>query len=455
MNEKNNPGILIAAIKSGSGKTTFTCALLEALKERKLCPAAFKCGPDYIDPMFHQKVIGVPSENLDPFFSTKDQLKDIYDHASKEGRISVVEGVMGLYDGLGGVSEEGSAYHLAKILNLPIILVIDAHGMGRSIIPLIAGFLQYDPLHLIKGVVLNKVSPSFYETIKEVIQKELKIEVFGYIPKKKELNLESRHLGLKLPGEIKDLQDQIHLASEIIEETVKIDRILEIAGRKKEQQFKEKQEEVLKKKVRIAVAKDDAFCFYYGENLRMLEKYGAQLVYFSPLKDEKLPDHVDGILLGGGYPEIYAEQLEKNESMRNSIKEAVENGMPSLAECGGFLYLHDHLEDENKKTYEMCHVLKGKCSYKGKLVRFGYIDLMEKEEEWMGKRPLKAHEFHYFDSECNGDGCTAVKPVSGKSWECIKKDKRNFWGFAHLYYASNPEFVIHFIREALEYQKEK
>ena len=455
MIERNNPGILIAAVKSGSGKTTFTCALLEALKQRNLNPTAFKCGPDYIDPMFHQKVIEVPSENLDPFFSTEDQLKKIYETVAKQSEISVIEGVMGLFDGLGGVSEEGSAYHLASILNLPIVLIIDAHGMGRSIIPLISGFLQYDTFHLIKGIVLNKVSETFYEMIRKEIEQELQVEVLGYIPKKKEMNLESRHLGLKLPDEIKGLKEQIVLASKIIEETVSIDKIIEIAGRKKKQRGKEEKEATRKKQVKIAVAKDPAFCFYYEENLRMLEQNGAECIYFSPLKDRELPEDVDGILLGGGYPELYAKELEKNVSMRNSVKKSIEEGMPSIAECGGFLYLHDELEDEKNQRYEMCHVLKGKCFYKGKLVRFGYINLFEKNEEWMQGTSIKAHEFHYFDSECNGDSCMAVKPVGKRKWDAIQKGKRNFWGFPHLYYASNPAFVTHFIEEACYYKKER
>ena len=221
-------GIIVAAIKSGSGKTMFTCALLQALKDRNMFPKAFKCGPDYIDPMFHKQVIGVPSENLDSFFSTEEQLKRIYAQNTSHSQIAVIEGVMGLYDGLGGIKEEGSAYHLAKILKVPVILVIDAHGMGRSVIPLISGFLQYDTEHLIKGVVLNKISKSFYETIGKTIEEELNVEVLGWMPKKEELILESRHLGLKLPDEICNLKEQIKKTAEILEECVDVEKILRI-----------------------------------------------------------------------------------------------------------------------------------------------------------------------------------------------------------------------------------
>ena len=448
-------GIIVAAIKSGSGKTMFTCALLQALKDRNMFPKAFKCGPDYIDPMFHKQVIGVPSENLDSFFSTEEQLKRIYAQNTSHSQIAVIEGVMGLYDGLGGIKEEGSAYHLAKILKVPVILVIDAHGMGRSVIPLISGFLQYDTEHLIKGVVLNKISKSFYETIGKTIEEELNVEVLGWMPKKEELILESRHLGLKLPDEICNLKEQIKKTAEILEECVDVEKILRIMDDTKDPVSSLEEYYFVKNKVRIAVAKDEAFCFYYEENFRILEKYGAELIFFSPLHDEKLPSDIDGVILGGGYPELYAEQLEKNHSMRNSIKAALEDQMPSVAECGGFMYLHDELTDQRQRSYQMCHVVKGRCFYTGKLVRFGYIELSEKKKRWMEGQKIKAHEFHYYDSDANGEDMLAVKPLRKREWDCIYAGERNFWGFPHLYYASNEAFAKHFIDVAQDYRKER
>ena len=203
---------------------------------------------------------------------------------------------------------------------------------------------------------------------------------------------------------------------------------------------------------RIAVAKDEAFCFYYRDNLRMLEHYGAELVFFSPLHDEKLPENIHGLLLGGGYPELYAKQLEENESMRKSIKEALEQQLPSLAECGGFMYLHDTLTDREGTTYQMAGVIPAECQYMGKLVRFGYVEVQLPQgltEKGTAERPepekIKAHEFHYFDSTANGEDCIATKPVTGRSWKCIHASDDHFWGFPHLYYPSDPKFVKWFL----------
>lgn len=463
MFEKNKiPGIMLAAVKSGSGKTTLTCALLELLKEKGLNPQAFKCGPDYIDPMFHREVIGVPSHNLDCFFASKEQLREIYLDSMDGKGMAVVEGAMGLFDGLGGISEEGSAYQVAAILRLPIVLIVDAHGMGRSILPLLAGFLQYDKEKRIAGVLLNKTSGHFYQAIAPVIETELKLPVLGYLPKKKELALESRHLGLKLPEEMEDLKKQICQAAKLVEESVSIEKVVELAGRAENLPIAEKAvlskglETEVNAVVKIGIARDEAFCFYYEDNLKLLEKMGAELVAFSPLHDTRLPEGLDGIVLGGGYPELYAKQLEQNASMREAVRNAIAAGMPSLAECGGFMYLHHALEDEKGNTYAMCKVVPGKCFYTGKLVRFGYIELEEKEAVFLKKETaIKGHEFHYYDSENNGQDCIAKKAITERSWECVHSEKGYFWGFPHLYYPSNPDFAEHFIREARLFQKQK
>lgn len=453
MERKRKPAVMISAVKSGSGKTTFTCALLQALKDNGMRVKAFKSGPDYIDPMFHEKVIGIPSDNLDCFFSTEEHLKTVFYRDDSE--ISVVEGAMGLYDGLGGISEEGSAYHLASVLHIPIILVIDAHGMGRTIIPLLDGILRYDKKKLIKGVILNKTSLAFCDTVSPVIEQELGIKVLGCIPKLKNIHFESRHLGLKMPEEISGIKEQLRDIAKVLEQNVQLDQITRIARENVVEVCLSKTNSRLPSKVKIGVAKDEAFCFYYEENIRCLEEQGAEPVLFSPLHDQTLPEDIDGILLGGGYPELFASQLEENRTMRDSVKKAIEGGMPSIAECGGFMYLHDEMEDKAGRIYKMCGAWKGKCYDTGKLVRFGYIQLQEKRKKWLGENGIKAHEFHYYDSENNGDDCRAVKPVTEKQWECIYEEDRKFWGFPHLYYASDPEFVRMFIKKAEEYKKER
>lgn len=455
-----HPGVLIAATKSGSGKTTITCALLQALKERGIRTRAFKCGPDYIDPMFHKQIIGVPSRNLDTFFSGPEQIRELYQMNSKEtddrAEISVIEGVMGLYDGLGGIREEGSAYHLAEVLDIPIVLVLDAHGMGRSMIPLLFGFLKYDKSHLIRGVILNRTTPMFLQTIAPLIEQELKLPVLGCFPKTQKLVMPGRHLGLVMPDEIDDIRRQLHEAAVQLEKTVDIDRILAIADEAGNiDDFSRKTAGKPCADLRLAVAQDEAFCFYYEDNLRMLRENGVTIVWFSPIHDEVLPQNIDGILLGGGYPELHARALAANEKMRKAIRDSITAGMPSVAECGGFMYLHDTLVDKTGVSFGMAGVLPAECKDTGKLVRFGYVEIEEKEAGWLsaGTR-IRGHEFHYYDSSDNGMDCVAQKPVTGRNWPCIHSTPEHWWGYPHLYYPSNPEFVYHFVAQMRKWKQE-
>lgn len=445
---------MIAAPKSGSGKTTITCALLQILKERGENVSSCKCGPDYIDPMFHRQVLGVPARNLDTFFTGEAQTRKLFLRDRSDGELVVMEGVMGLYDGLGGIREEGSSYHLAKVTQTPIILVVDAKGMGKSVIPLIAGFLAYDEAHLIKGVILNRMSAAYYEILKPIAEQELGITVLGFFPENKTLQIASRHLGLLLPNELEDLRGQIQIAAQKLKETVDILGLLQIAENLEplaaDTCEREKQPV---EKTRIAVARDEAFCFYYEENLRMLAQAGAELVFFSPIHDTALPEDIHGLLLGGGYPEIYAKQLSENVSMRTAVREAVLSGIPTVAECGGFLYLHTMLTDREGRSYPMAGVLPGKCFDTGKLVRFGYIELEEKSGHFLpqGSR-IRGHEFHYYDSEDNGADCTAYKPTTGRNYACIHAGENHWYGFSHLYYPSCPEFAGKFVEKAGKYR---
>lgn len=451
--------IMIAAPKSGSGKTTITCGLLQIFKEDGEKVSSCKCGPDYIDPMFHRQVLGIPSGNLDTFFTGENRTRELFLKDRADGDLVVMEGVMGLYDGLGGVREEGSSYHLAKVTKTPVVLVVDAKGMGRSVIPLIAGFLSYDTAHLIRGVIFNRMSAAYYQILKPLAEQELGITVLGYFPENKDLQIAGRHLGLFLPGELDNLQDQIHMAAEKLRETVDISKMLQIAEDTErmdetnvsvcDANEKSKSGSGEKMCPRIAVARDEAFCFYYEENLRMLEQAGVELVYFSPLHDKSLPETIHGLLLGGGYPELYAEKLSENLEMRAAVLEAIQNGLPTVAECGGFMYLHTALEDQEGHSYPMAGVLPGKCFYTGRLVRFGYIELEDNSGHFLSRGSrIRGHEFHYFDSEDNGADCTAYKPTTGRSYPCIHVGENYWYGFPHLYYPSCPEFAEHFVEKA-------
>ena len=346
---------MIAATGSGCGKTTITCALLENLRSRGIKAGSFKCGPDYIDPMFHKEIIGIPSKNLDLFFSGDREVEEIF-LMDNDSEVSIVEGVMGLYDGINVKSDEGSSYHLANSLDIPIILIVNAHGMGRSIISVIKGFLADDSKGRIKGVILNQISETFYNSIRDLIEKETGIKTFGYFPKDKGLSVESRYLGLVLPTEIDDIKVRLKKASDQVDKSIDIEGILENTKVSKEGISSKK---IYKEKVRIAVARDKAFCFYYEDNFRVLREEGAKLIFFSPLEDERLPENIDGIVIGGGYPEKYLDKLFANKNLMKEIKEAISSGMPSLAECGGFMYLHRFIYDENEVPYEMCNVIDG------------------------------------------------------------------------------------------------
>lgn len=451
--------IVIAAPKSGSGKTLISIALMKAFSLNNQNVRAFKCGPDYIDPMFHKKILGIPSKNLDLFFSSENQIKEIFLNENNSD-ISIIEGVMGLFDGLGGFTQDASTYEVAKALEAPIILVIDAKGMGYSVLAELKGFLLLDKFKLIKGIILNNLSSMIFRQIKHILEEETKIKVLGYFPTQKQIKIESRYLGLTLPDEIKDIQDTVDFSAKELVKTIDLKEINNIAIQAPDISFKKEKNFIYKniKDIKIAVAKDEAFCFYYEDNLKLLKNLGAELIYFSPIHDSKLPENISGIILGGGYPELFAKEISLNENMKKSIREKIENGIPSLAECGGFMYLHDSIKPKDGNEYKMVGIVPGTCEFKNKLIRFGYISLEEKEEIFykskneINNKIIKGHEFHYFDSTNNGTSCIATKPVSNRTWECCHVSENHWWGFAHLYYPSNIDFVINFIEKCRGYK---
>ena len=473
-NKKTGARIMIAAPQSGSGKTLITCALLQALKNKGYRLQSFKCGPDYIDPMFHKTVLGIPSRNLDPFFTEDSVTRTLLSKGEKKRDLAVIEGVMGLYDGLGGIKEEASSYALAKATNTPILLTINARGMGRSLLALISGFLSYDTAHLIRGIILNQVPASFATVLAKEIEDAFQLPTVASFPVREDLRIESRHLGLVMPTELADIQKKIKTAADILDENAKLDQIISIAQSAPELtkqsityfapetnsntlDFYSSSENKSTNTIfatRIGIAKDEAFCFYYEDNLDLLKSFGAELVYFSPLHDAHLPSNLDGLLLGGGYPELYLKELSQNESMKKEIKTAIKNRMPSVAECGGFLYLHDTISDEEGKPYPMVGVIHAGCNKKERLVRFGYLTLTSQVDSFLQTGDtIRGHEFHYYDSEDNGVSAVAQKPVGKRSWSCVHADTNHWWGFAHLAYASNPKFAQNFVTSCKNYHK--
>ncbi len=447
------PRILLTATASGSGKTLCTCGLLQALKNRGLRTVSYKCGPDYIDPMFHTKVIGIKSRNLDTFFTGRDMTRYLLRKNSANADVAIIEGVMGYYDGLAGISAKASAWDLADVTGTPAVLLVNCRGMSVSVVPMIKGFLDYKENSHIRGVILNRISPMLYPRVKAMVEEQLPVKVYGFLPEWKECPLESRHLGLVLPEEIRDLQRQLELLAESMEKSVDIDGLLEL-GRTAAcitAQKDRKTAAVSAEQIRIGVAMDEAFCFFYEDNLDYLREHGAGIVPFSPLHDTGLPEDLDGLVLNGGYPELYARGLSENTAMRQALREAVLSGLPTTAECGGFMYLHNTMEDMDGVAWPMAGIIPGRVWKTPGLTRFGYITLQGGTVFGEEVGSLPAHEFHYFDSDACGTDWKAQKPKSSRSWACIHSTGTLFAGFPHIYYYANTKFADTFLHKCREY----
>lgn len=455
---------MITAASSGSGKTMITCGLLELFKRKGLNPLACKCGPDYIDGLFHKQVLELEGMNLDSYFEAPEELRDKYSRLSK-GHLPVVEGVMGYFDGLGGSTTRASSWEVAHILDLPAVLVVDARGASVSLAALIKGFLEFErPMgSQIKAVIFNRMSPMLYPRIRELVERETGIRAAGFVPELDFLKVGSRHLGLVLPEEIAGLREQMNRLGKCLEETIDWEFLEELGAEKEERDALEEENTeascTAAFSFRLGIAMDEAFCFYYQDNLRLLERLGGELVYFSPIHDRSLPEQLDGLILGGGYPELYCEALSLNESMRESVKKAAEGGLPVLGECGGYLYLLEELEAEDGRIWPMTGVLKGKGYKKGKNSRFGYIGV-EAEKDRLYLKPgeqIRGHEFHYWDCEVLEEEWVmrAKKPVGNRSWPCIRIKNQVMAGFPHLFYPSCPAFAVRFAKACVRYKRKR
>ena len=455
---------MITAASSGSGKTMITCGLLELFKRKGLNPLACKCGPDYIDGLFHKQVLELEGMNLDSYFEAPEELRDKYSRLSK-GHLPVVEGVMGYFDGLGGSTTRASSWEVAHILDLPAVLVVDARGASVSLAAVIKGFLEFErPMgSQIKAVIFNRMSPMLYPRIRELVERETGIRAAGFVPELDFLKVGSRHLGLVLPEEIAGLREQMNRLGKCLEETIDWEFLEELGAEKEERDALEEENTeascTAAFSFRLGIAMDEAFCFYYQDNLRLLERLGGELVYFSPIHDRSLPEQLDGLILGGGYPELYCEALSLNESMRESVKKAAEGGLPVLGECGGYLYLLEELEAEDGRIWPMTGVLKGKGYKKGKNSRFGYIGV-EAEKDRLYLKPgeqIRGNEFHYWDCEVLEEEWVmrAKKPVGNRSWPCIRIKNQVMAGFPHLFYPSCPAFAVRFAKACVRYKRKR
>ena len=429
---------LLAAPRSGSGKTTMTCALLMALKRRGCAPCAFKSGPDYIDPMFHRAVLGVESRNLDLFFSAPDTVRTLYARGAAGHGAAVCEGAMGFYDGLGGVSDRASAWHLADTLDLPVLLVAEPKGQSLTLAAELNGLVNFRTPSHIAGILLNNCTARMHALLAPMLEKETGLPVLGFLPKLPEAVIGSRHLGLYTAAEVENLQQKLALLADAAEEHIDWPRLLALC--EKEPPALPVKPETPPARVRIAVAQDEAFCFTYAETLEAFRDAGAEVVFFSPLRDTALPENIGGLYLPGGYPELHARELSGNTSLLREIKQKIESGLPTAAECGGFLYLGQSLTDAEGQSWPMAGVLPGEAKDAGRLVRFGYAALSADSDSMLFRagESFPIHEFHHWDSTANGTALAAKKPVGGAAWRCGFVNEHFYAGFPHLYWAGTP-----------------
>ena len=429
---------LLAAPRSGSGKTTMTCALLMALKRRGCAPCAFKSGPDYIDPMFHRAVLGVESRNLDLFFSAPETVRTLYAKGAAGHGAAVCEGAMGFYDGLGGVSDRASAWHLADTLDLPVLLVVEPKGQSLTLAAELKGLNSFRTPSHIAGILLNNCTARMHALLAPMLEKETGLPVLGFLPKLPEAVIGSRHLGLYTAADVENLQQKLALLADAAEEHIDWPRLLALC--EKEPPALPVQPETPPARVRIAVAQDEAFCFIYAETLEAFRDAGAEVVFFSPLRDTALPENIGGLYLPGGYPELHARELSENTSLLREIKRKIESGLPTAAECGGFLYLGQSLTDAEGQSWPMAGVLPGEAKDAGRLVRFGYAALSADSDSLLFRagESFPIHEFHHWDSTANGTALAAKKPVGGAAWRCGFVNEHFYAGFPHLYWAGTP-----------------
>lgn len=431
----------LCGTNSGSGKTTVTCAVIRALSDRGMDVTAFKCGPDYIDPMFHSRMLGARSRNLDIFMCGRDGVKRLF--ARNAGEISVIEGVMGMYDGMSMSSQEGSSTDIALLLGVPQILVVNARGMALSAAAVVKGFCDLEENN-IAGVILNGCTAGTFSALKGVIEERTGKRVFGYLPRMEEAEIGSRHLGLITAEEIADIDMRLAALGNKAAETIDIDGLLSLATSFAD--VCEDEHEHTEALARVAVARDRAFSFIYEDNIDIMKMCGLEPVFFSPLSDEKLPEGVSGLVLYGGYPEVFAKELSANTAMRESIKRAVQGGMPTIAECGGFMYLMDSFQG-----LPMAGAIPGGSHMTEKLVRFGYIKLTANKDTLLTEKGgvIRAHEFHYSDCDFPGDAFTAEK--RGKTYPAIYAEGDLFAGYPHIHFGGQEQLCESFAKACIDF----
>ena len=452
----NIPRIIIAATQSGSGKTTITTGILAAMKKRGLNVQAFKVGPDYIDPSYHEMATGNPSYNLDSWLVDSEKLRESFLIASQTRSVAVIEGVMGLYDG--GVEGVSSTAQISALVKSPVILVIDVKSMGASAAAIALGFREFDKSVNIAGVILNRVgSDSHAQMIIDALNK-IGMKCFGVVKRNAEIILPERHLGL-VPAAEKNFAEVIEKICATVSENIDIDGLIEVAKTAPPLNFQKTLAPIpFTLTPKIAVARDAAFNFYYEDSLRELENCGAEIVYFSPIADETLPENIQGLIIGGGFPEIFAEKLQANKKIRSSIRAAALNGLPIFAECGGFMYLMRSISDFDGNIFEMCGVIDSRAVMTNKLQMVGYVDAEILSDCVIGKAgdKLHAHEFHFSTADDLSENIFECKRLrTGKIYRAGFANKNIVASYLHINFAGCPNAAKIFVNACITYSAEK
>lgn len=456
-------GLIVAGTKSGCGKTTVSLGLMAALKRRGLKVAPFKIGPDFIDPGHHTRITGCVSRNLDGWMLSKDYNLDLFRQHAADADLAIVEGVMGLFDGYDGKSEAGSTAQMAKWLNLPVVLMVDARSMARSVAAMVSGFENFDNDLTFAGVIFNNLgSDQHLRYLKDALEDNVHMACMGGIQRNETIAIPERHLGLVTQQDHELTPDNIDALANLLEETIDLDRLIAVLPDIKQPAGSKGQSGVAgTKQVRIGVARDNAFCFYYQDNFDLLEQNGAELVYFSPIYDRHLPPDIDGLYFGGGYPELNAALLEDNAGLREEVKENCLRGMPIYGECGGFMYLCSQLEDQEGKRHAMADCFPFNTKMSPRLKALGYREVALRVDTIIGKsgQRIRGHEFHYSELKKLSPEIKTVYQISDRTGLNKPPDgylvHRTLGSYNHLHFGSQPQAARILVDSCYVYQCEK
>ncbi len=456
-------GIVIAGTKSGCGKTTVSLGLMAALAKRGLKVAPFKVGPDFIDPGHHSRVTGVTCRNLDGWMLPKKFNLDVFIKCSKDADIAVIEGVMGLFDGYDGKSEAGSTAQMAKWLGLPVILLVDAASMARSAAAIVMGFEHFDAELTYAGVIFNNLGSSRHlQYLKEAVQDRVEMPCLGGILRNTEIAIPERHLGLVTQEDHPLSEESIDRLADLIEKSIDLDALLNnLTDTALPEQTHRRPQPRIEGMVRIAVARDRAFCFYYADNLNLLEDLGAELIFFSPMADSNLPQDIDGLYFGGGYPELFAKKLAGNRALGNRVNEKSADGMPIYGECGGFMYLCEELVDQNNNRYRMTGCFPFATRMFTRLKALGYREITLTRNTVIGNAglTLRGHEFHYSELVNLSREVQTAYAVTDRSGMDKAPEgyvtNHTLGSYNHLHFGSQPDAARCFVENCLMYRHQR